>query len=217
MPDAPQDHSYVMTKNSQDGGWDMGNIGLWLRIAGLLVVISLGSVSNVESQDLFREMDQLKKELSALKNEVKELRDVVYGLRRAALNAIASQGEGLSPERAPAQETAKKPETILDEQQATSIICKTVGKFFSDAETILQSGDTATADARMKQALVNLNSSLKAYTGMHRVDKILRIYEGLAWDAYVAVELRGSVAGNEDFREALSRHRRKYVDTCPKQ
>jgi hypothetical protein len=69
----------------------------------------------------------------------------------------------------------------------------------------------------MKQALQNLNSSLKTYAGMHRVAKILNIYEGLAWDAYVAVELRGSVAGNADFREALAKHKRKYLETCPKQ
>ncbi len=195
----------------------MGSLGLWLRIVGLMVVISLGSISNVESQDLFREMDQLKRQLSDVRNELRELKDVVYGLRRAALKAIASQEERQSPERQPSQPTVAKQENVLDETQATNIICKTVGKFFSEAETILRASDASTANVRMKQAVRNLDTSLKGYAGMHRVAKILNIYEGLAWDAYVAVELRDSVAGNEEFRAALLKHKRKYVETCPKQ
>jgi hypothetical protein len=189
----------------------------WVRIAGLLVVISLGSVSNVGSQDLFREMDQVKRELSDLKSEMKNLKDIVYGLREAVLKSVTSQDERPSARGAPSQETVPKEKTVLDENQATRIICQAVGRFFNEADTILRAGGASAADARMKRAVQNLNASLKDYIGMHRVAKILNIYEGLAWDAYVAVELRGSVAGNAEFLEALSRHRRKYVETCPRE
>ena len=194
----------------------MDSLGPWFRIVGLLVVVSLGSVSNVESQDLFREMDKVKRELSDLKTELRELKEVVYGLRRAVLKSVASEGERASPDVDPSLERAAKQESVLDEKEATRLICQTVGKFFTQAETILQAADVSTADERMKQALRTLNSSLRNYADMHRVAKILNIYEGLAWDAYVAVELRGSVAGNAEFWEALSKHKRKYIETCPK-
>ena len=69
----------------------------------------------------------------------------------------------------------------------------------------------------MKKALQNMNSSLQEYAKTHRVSKLLSIYEGLAWDTYVAVELRRSVQGNEDFLKVLGQHKQKYIDTCPKE
>ncbi len=188
----------------------------WWQIIVLLLVIFLGSLSNVCAQDLFREMDQLKGQLSDLKNEVRELKDLVYGLRKAVLKSFASQDQRPSPPAPAKEENVVKQENALDEKQLTGIICQTVGKFFSEAEAILKAGNASTAEARMRKAVWDLNSALQSYDRIHRVAKILKIYEGLAWDAYVAVELRQSVAGNVEFLEALKKHKQKYAETCPK-
>ena len=61
-------------------GWTFSQVAL------LFIAISFGSISNVQSQDLFREMDQLKREISDLKNEVSNLRNLVYDLRKSVLS-----------------------------------------------------------------------------------------------------------------------------------
>jgi hypothetical protein len=93
----------------------MNSLGPWLRIVGLLVFVSLGSVSHVESQDLFREMDRVKREVSDLKNELKELKDIVYGLRQAILKSVASQDERPSPQVSPLKKLARQADP-LDKQ-----------------------------------------------------------------------------------------------------
>ena len=68
----------------------------------------------------------------------------------------------------------------------------------------------------MRGAFDKLNSTLQEYSRLHRVSKLLGIYDDLAWDTYVAVELTGSVQGNEDFIKTINNHKRKYNETCPK-
>jgi hypothetical protein len=181
----------------------------------LFAVILLGSISNAQSQDIFREMDQLKKEISDLKNEVSNLRNLVYDLRKAVLTSATDQQP--SEKVTPKEEKVAKPEQPVDEKQVTKVACQAVGKFFSEAEASVRASDASVAEARMKKALKNLNASLQEYAKTHRVSKLLGIYEGLAWDTYVAVELRRSVQGNEDFLKVLGQHKQKYIDTCPKE
>ncbi len=45
----------------------MKNGWMCVRVLLLFVAIFLGSISNVKSQDLFREMDQIKKEVTVLR------------------------------------------------------------------------------------------------------------------------------------------------------
>ncbi len=186
------------------------------RVFLLFMAIFLGSISNARSQDLFREMDQLKKEISDLRNEVTNLRSLVYDLRKAVLTTTTAADQQASEKVTPKEEKVVKPEQPVDEKQVTKVACQAVGKFFSEAEASVRASDASTAQARMKKALQNMNSSLQEYARTHRVSKLLAIYEGLAWDTYVAVELRGSVQGNEDFLKALGQHKQKYIETCPK-
>ncbi len=183
----------------------------------LFVAIFLGSISNVQSQDLFREMDQLKKEISDLKSEVANLRAMVYDLRSAVLKTATGAEKQVPEKAAPKEEKAAAPAQPVDEKQITKLACQAVGKFFSEAEASVRTSDASVAEARMNKALQNMNSALKEYAKTHRVSKLLSIYEGLAWDTYVAVGLRGSVQGNEEFLKALQQHRQKYRDTCPKE
>lgn len=195
----------------------MQNIGTWLRIFFLLIVIFPLSELNAQSQDVFREMNQLKEDLSALKNEVDNLRNLVYELRSAALKSAASQEQRPPETSPPPQEPATKPEaSAADEQEITRIICPAVGKFFAEADASLRMSDPSAAQDRMRAAFKALNATLQKYAQTHRVSKLLNIYQGLAWDTYVAVELRGAIQGNRDFVETLERHKRKYADTCPK-
>jgi hypothetical protein len=199
------------------GAGDMKNGWTCSLVFLLFVVIFLGSISNARSQDLFREMDQLKQEISDLKNEVTNLRNMVYDLRKAVLTSSTAPDKQPSEKVAPKEQKVAKPEQPVDEKQVTKAACQAVGKFFSEAEASVRASDSSVAEARMKKALQHMNSSLQEYAKTHRVSKLLSIYEGLAWDTYVAVELRGSVQGNKDFLKKLGQHKQKYIDTCPKE
>jgi len=188
-------------------------LGLWIFS---LAVISFGSISDAQSQDVFRELDQVKREVSALRNEVNDLKNQFYSLREAILRSVASQDQRASRRALPKGEPAKKQEAPVDEKQLTDSICQAVGKFFAEVDVALRMSDSAAADDRMRGAFHKLNSTLQDYSRLHRVSKLLGIYEGLAWDTYVAVELSGSVQGNEDFIRTINKHKQKYNETCPK-
>jgi hypothetical protein len=183
----------------------------------LLLVISFGVISNAYSQDLFRDMDQVKRDISDLKNEVSQLKTLVYTLREAVLKSGTSQ-EQEAAEKTPSKEQQPpqtKPASPADEKEITRVACQAVGKFFKDVDASLSLSDDTAAQAKMREALRNMNSALREYSQTHRVSKLLGIYQGLAWDTYVAVELRGSIQGNRDFLDALNKHRQKYSETCP--
>ncbi len=189
-------------------------------ISYLLLVILLGSISELSAQDLFRQMDQLKQQISDLKKEVDSLRTIVYEVRRVVLESAAAQDSGKSDEKSPKEQKAAKaepqePEPQLDEAELTKIICRAIGNFFSEAEAMVRQSDSAVAEAGMRKALQKLTSTLHGYRSAHRVDKLLNIYEGVAWDTYTAVQMRESVAGNADFMRVLARHKQKYNETCP--
>ena len=78
----------------------------WLRlwVFSLLVVASFGSISDAQSQDVFREIDQVKKDMSDLRNELNDLKNQFYGLRQSILRSVASQDQ-----RAPAAGAAQRP------------------------------------------------------------------------------------------------------------
>jgi hypothetical protein len=189
-------------------------VGLW--VFALLAVASFCYTSDALSQDVFREMDQIKRDVSALKNEVNDLKNQFYSLRESILKSVASQDERAPAKAAPKQEATKKQEMSVDETQLTDSICQAVGKFFGEVDAALAMRDSSAATERMRKAFHKMNSTLQHYSGLHRVSKLLRIYDGLAWDTYVAVELIGSVQGNEDFIKTINKHKQKYNETCPK-
>jgi len=181
----------------------------------LLLIIFLSAACNVQAQDVFREIDQLKKDMSNLRNELEDLRKLVYGLRKALLESAIAEEKRTAGKNLPKEEQPVKPKPAVDDKQLTKSICQAVGEFFSEAESVLSSG-TPDAEPRMRAALEKLNSALHQYSRTHRVSKLLNIYEGLAWDTYTAVELSQSVAGNEDFIKVLKKHKQRYIDTCPR-
>jgi len=195
----------------------MKTFGACSMISWLFIFVFFGSASNVLSQDLFSEISQLKKDLSDLRNEVYDLRDLVYGFRKALLDSTHAPGHQKAEREQPKEEKAARQDDALDDQQLTKIICRAVGEFFSQAEAVLRASDSSTAQTGMRNALQKMNAALRDHAKTHRVSKILNIYEGVAWDTYQAVELRHSVAGNEDFIKALQAHKRKYMETCPRE
>ncbi len=194
----------------------MRNAGPWRKISWLLVVIFFASISDVRPQDLFSEMDQLKKQISDLRNDLSDLRNLVFQLRQAVLKSATALPPTPPEKVPPKEEQIAKPETVPDEKELTKVICKAIGQFFSEAEIALQASDSTAANAKMDEAFRKLTGSLKTYERTHRVAKLLDIYEGVAWDTYVAVELRGSVQGNQQFLEYLRKHKQKFVETCPR-
>ena len=201
---------------SKMGVGDMKTVGIFCRIACLCVCvfIFLGSLSQVQSQDLFRDVDQLKRDLSSLRNEVNELRSLVYDLRKMVLTIATSQKEEQPEKISGGDQQAVKQEPVVDEKEITRLACQAVGKFFEEADASLRAGDDKEASVRMREAMRHLNSSLHKYAGTHRVSKLTTIYDGLSYDVYVALELRGSIQGNQAFIDALNEHKKKYRVTC---
>jgi hypothetical protein len=200
------------------GAEHMKKVQTWSTIPWLLLVIFLGSVSVSQSQDLVRQVDQLKEDLVDLRNEVNALKTLVYGLRKAMLeSAPVPPAQQMTEKTPPKKQTVAKAEPAADEKELTRVICKAVGKFFVEADASLRQSNSTAARDSMNRALLNLTSALEGYSGTHRVSKLLSIYEGLAWDTYVAVALRQSIQGNEEFIASLNAHRRKYNDTCPRE
>jgi vacuolar-type H+-ATPase subunit I/STV1 len=195
----------------------MKNIWMLWRIAVFSLVAFLGSIPCAHSQDVLRDLNQVKSELSDLRNEVSQLRTLVYSLREAVLKSVTSHDQETVKKTPPkeSQPAPMKKQKPVDEKEITRSACQAVGKFFTEVDASLRASDEKVAEARMREALRHMNSALSDYAHTHRVSKLLNIYEGLAWDTYVAVELRQSIQGNQGFLDALKRHKKKYRETCP--
>ncbi len=180
-----------------------------------LIFLLLGSASSAQSQDIFREMDQIKRELAETRNEVKILSGLVYEMRRVLLKSATAPPQEWA-EKAPPRQT-KPVEDKLDQEQVTKIVCSAVGTFFSETDEALRMNDADAAQSAVSKAFRKLTSSVKGYSRTHRVSKLLDIYEGLAWDTYTAVKLRERMRDKAEFIEMLNKHRQKFRDTCPRQ
>ena len=110
-------------------------IGLW--IVCLFALISLCGVTDVQSQDVFRDIDQIKRDISDLKNEISGLRNQFLGLRQAILKSVASQDQQASTKLPTQEDRTPKKEEATDEKELTNSICQAVGKFFGEAEAVL--------------------------------------------------------------------------------
>ncbi|MCA1960713.1 MAG: hypothetical protein LDL33_07950 [Desulfomonile sp.] len=187
------------------------------KTSWLLALVFFVLIGNAQSQDLFRDVEKVKSEVSDLKDQISQLRTTVLELRKALLQSATATGRQESEKTQPKQEKPVKPEPPMDEAELTKIICRAVGTFFTEAESVLRSSNADAAQAGMKKAFQKLNDSLRDYSRTHRAAKLLNIYDGLAWDTYSAVELQGSVAGNEKFMKVLAEHKKKYTETCPKE
>jgi len=195
----------------------MKKLGTHSTIPWLLTVICLVWIAPAHSQDLFSQMDQVKKDVSDLKAQVQQLSNLVYDMRRVLLEAAIGTEQKGAEQAPPAEAKTVKEEAPVNEEQLTRVICEAVGTFFSEAEAVLRTSDGFSANSRMNNVLKKLTSALQGYSETHRVSKLMKIYDGLAWDTYTAVQLRGSVAGNEEFIKVLGEHKKKYLATCPRQ
>lgn len=204
-------------KHTKRGTGDMKKLGMHSRVLWLLVIVFAALTSNVQSQDVFREMDQIKSEVAKLKTELNDLKSLVYEMRRVVLESATAQKQQTPEKVAPQEEKAAKKGAPMDEEQLTKIICAAVGRFFSEAESALRSSDPSTAETEMNNARQKLTRSLHGYSGTHRVSKLMNIYDGLAWSTYTAVQMRQSITGNEDFLKVLRKHKQRYMETCPKE
>jgi hypothetical protein len=123
----------------------------------------------------------------------------------------------IKDEKEPAKpQEAVKQTAPVDEEHVTKIICQAVGDFFAEADTALTLSDPEAARTALMTTLKKMTSKLHGYKGTHRVDKLLTIYEGLAWDTFTAVQLRESIDGNAAFLESLRQHKQRFVETCPR-
>lgn len=193
-----------------------------LALLALLVCAPL-----VHAQFIYGDTTDLKREMSDLRSQVQQLTNLVHQMRNTILEtatgscppelqqAQAKPGETAKPQDTARPQQAAKETPPVDEEHLTKLVCKSVGEFFPEAEAALSLSDPDAARAAMIKALQKLTTKLHGYAGTHRVNKLLGIYEGLAWDTYTAVQLRQSIEGNTAFLEKLRQHKRKYQETCP--
>jgi hypothetical protein len=184
------------------------------RIILVSVFMFLGCVSQVYGQDFIRELQDVKSQVSDLQDKVNELQTTVNGLREAVLKSVTKPEKQPEEEKPSKLEEAKRKEAEADPEELTRAICPAVGKFFREVNASLRANTQAAARARMKKAYNEMNASLSKYIGLHRVNKLLNIYEDLAWDTYIAVEMQQTIQGNEDFLRVLNKHRQKYREGC---
>ncbi len=191
-------------------------VGTCTKISFFLMVVFLASISTAQSQDVFRELNQVKSDVATLKSEVNDLKRLVFELRKVVLeDSMASGRQAGKKTGAEGRKKEAKPAAPVDDEQITKIACRAVGQFFEEAESALRSRDSSAATTKMNKALDKLTSALHDYSRTHRVSKLVSIYEGLAWNTYTAVQLRGSITGNEDFLAKLKKHKQRYLETCP--
>jgi hypothetical protein len=194
----------------------VNKIGILSRYSWLLLLIFLVSLSDAQSQGPLVDVGQIKNEVSDLRAEIQRLNTLVLQMRNLMLESATARPVQ-KDEKAPSQgQDIVSKEPPVNEEQLTKIICRAVGKFFSEAEAALRSSDPAAAEDGMKNALQKLTSALHGYAGTHRVNKLLGIYEGLAWDTFTAVRLRQSIEGDTSFVETLQKHKQKYREACPR-
>ena len=194
-------------------------VGRCSKISCFLMLILLASISNVQSQDIFQQVNQVKSDLANLKAQVNDLRNLVLELRRIVLEQAIASGGLRVPGEVQTKDKAneEKKTTPADEKQITKIACRAVGQFFEEAESALRSSDSSQARTKMNRALEKMTSALHDYSRTHRVSKLLNIYDGLTWSTYTAVQLRQSITGNQDFLAQLRKHKQKYLETCPRE
>ena len=62
----------------------------------------------------------------------------------------------------------------------------------------------------MRKAIAELNAETEKYSRAEKIRDIMSLAEGLAWDTYVAVQNRNSVAGNTDFINYIKDYKATY-------
>ncbi len=194
----------------------MKHIGTLSRLSWLFLLVFLFSVSSVHSQGPLTDVSDLKREVNDLKAEIQRLTTMVSQMRQVMLESATVPPVKKETNAPPTEQKTVNKESPADEAEMTKVICRSVGTFFSEAEAALRLTDPAAAQDGMNRALKKMTSKLHGYRGTHRVTKLVKIYEGLAWDTFAAVQLSRSVQGNTAFLAKLQQHKQKYLETCPK-
>lgn len=203
-------------------------MGTVWKLTCLVLLVCCVCAPHVRAQTVYYgDAGDVRREVNDLKSQIQQLTTLVMQMRKTILeNAtgtcppVKEEAAGAAQETAKPQETAKsqesaKQEKPVDDGQLTKIICKGVGQFFREAEAAMSMSDPDAARSALIKSLQNLTSHLHGYRGTHRVDKLMAIYEGLAWDTFTAVQLRQSIQGNATFLETLRKHKKRYMETCP--
>jgi hypothetical protein len=190
--------------------------GTSCRLASLVLLVFCVCVSQVHAQVVYGDTTDLKREVNDLRSQIQQLTTLVLQMRKAMLES-ATLPRPVKDEKEPAKpQEAVKEAAPVDEEHLTRIVCQAVSDFFSEADAVLGMSDPETARTALMKTLQKMTSKLHGYKGTHRVDKLLTIYEGLAWDTFTAVQLRESIEGNTAFLESLRQHKQKFLETCPR-
>ncbi len=180
--------------------------GVALCILG--VFCSLSFSTEVHSQDIFSQLDQLRDQLNTLQQEVSNLKAVVYTLEKQAPKPATTPSPPLT-ERKPQKRLG-----TLEKKEAKSLACKAGEKFLVAVDAALALNNEPEAERRMDRAMADLRAALHPYEEDKEVAKFLSLAEALAWDTYTAVGLRTSVEGDSEFLRYIAQSKRRFAIFC---
>ena len=135
-------------------------------------------------------------------------------LRKVILKqSIAADKAPKETTTAPA--TPPAPTLTPAEQEKIKVdVCQSLGQFFDQIDKALNMPNASDAGRLMRKAIAELNAETEKYGRTEKIRDIMSLAEGLAWDTYVAVQNRNSVAGNTDFINYINDYKTKYKKRC---
>ncbi|MGC8660706.1 MAG: hypothetical protein ACP5U1_16705 [Desulfomonilaceae bacterium] len=188
---------------------------LWTSCLTLILLLGV-FVFDSNSQNLIVDQQRQQREIDRLKSDVEELKRTVQSMRREILKKSIAADKDMKA--VPSAPTPPPPKTLsaAEQEKAKAQICQQIGTFFDQIDDALKMSDPSRTGRAMRKAVAQLNSELRSYGQSQKIRELQSLAEALAWDTYVAVENRNSVAGNADFLNYIKGYKERYEKRCLK-
>jgi hypothetical protein len=182
-----------------------------------LLLFFVALAGNARSQSIIADQEQQQRQIDELKRDVDELKRNVLSLQKVILkqsNVVPEISKNQTPPQ-PKQSIDTLPPA--EQEKIKAEVCQSVGQFFDQIDRALNMGDASEAQNVMNKAIAQLNLELDKYSKNDKLRSVMNLAEALAWDTYVAVQNRDSVAGNSDFISYIRDKKNKYKERCHKE
>ena len=186
---------------------------IWTTCLALLLILGF-FVGDSRSQNLIVDQQKQQQQIERLRSDVDELKRTVESLRKVILRkSIAADKAPKETTTAPATPPAQTL-TPAEQERIKVEVCQSLGQFFDQIDKALNMPNASDAGRLMRKAIAELNAETEKYGRTEKIRDIMSLAEGLAWDTYVAVQNRNSVAGNSDFINYINDYKTKYKKRC---
>jgi|GEM_PF-4937447 len=179
------------------------------RTVVLVAALAVGLVSEVRSQDLFTDMQQVKQDIEELKRQVEELRQMVYSLAKPVPKPSAP------PQQPPAGQQPPRPDTKPpDFAKIKPAVCQAVEKYLAALDANLRLTDAVRVQESMSRALAELVAVLNGYSSSPEVIRLLELADEINWDAYSEQAVKDTGQDAQAFKENIARHKKSFRAYC---